>query len=97
MSIECKLIDVLDVGGHVLAGYLSCAELNSADKDVLHTCVAARLTQSLVMGLYTNYMDPSNTYVLTTGKSGWPVLHKYWSAQKEELYKRWWNIVESYK
>ncbi|KAJ8317419.1 hypothetical protein KUTeg_005323 [Tegillarca granosa] len=97
MSIECKLIDVLDVGGHVLAGYFSCAELNSADKDVLHTCVAARLTQSLVMGLYSNFMDPSNTYVLTTGKSGWPVLHKYWNVKKEELYKRWWNIVDSYK
>ncbi|KAJ8317412.1 hypothetical protein KUTeg_005316 [Tegillarca granosa] len=95
MSIECKLIDVLDVGGHVLAGYFSCAELNSADKDVLHTCVAARLTQSLVMGLYSKIMDPSNTYVLTTGKSGWPVLHKYWNVKKEELYKRWWNIVDA--
>ncbi|XP_048747692.2 hydroxylysine kinase-like [Ostrea edulis] len=97
MSVKCKEIDQRDVGGYVLAGYLSERNLNSTEREIMKVCVCARIAQSLVMGAYTNYMDPSNTYVLNTAARGWPLLYLLWETPKPEIDARWNKIIEEYE
>lgn len=94
MSIQCKEFDQRDVGGHVLAGYLSVRSMNETEREVLKVCVCARIAQSLVMGAYTYYMDPSNLYVLNTAARGWPLASLMWETPQNEIDSRWNNIIE---
>ncbi|XP_069139819.1 hydroxylysine kinase-like [Argopecten irradians] len=94
MSIICDPSEQVDAGGHILAGLIPIFPLNDVELDVLQTSVCARLCQSLVMGAYANYQDPSNLYVLTTAEKGWPLLHKLWSTPKEVLKDRWQCLID---
>ena len=97
MSIQCEDFDQRDVGGHVLAGYLSVRSLNETERDVMKICVCARVAQSLIMGAYTYHMDPSNSYVLNTAARGWPLVSLLWETPKHELDARWEKIIEEYE
>eukprot|EP00105_Crassostrea_gigas_P023380 XP_011443186.1 PREDICTED: hydroxylysine kinase-like [Crassostrea gigas] len=97
MSIQCKEFDQRDVGGHVLAGYLSVRSMNDTEREVLKVCVCARIAQSLVMGAYTYYMDPSNVYVLNTAARGWPLASLMWKTPQHEIESRWNKIIEEYE
>ncbi|XP_034329776.2 hydroxylysine kinase [Magallana gigas] len=97
MSIQCKEFDQRDVGGHVLAGYLSVRSMNDTEREVLKVCVCARIAQSLVMGAYTYYMDPSNVYVLNTAARGWPLVSLMWKTPQHEIDSRWNKIIEEYE
>ncbi|XP_033756896.1 hydroxylysine kinase-like [Pecten maximus] len=93
MSIICEPSEQLDAGGHILAGLIPIFPLNDVELDILQTSVCARLCQSLVMGAYAHYQDPSNMYVLTTAEKGWPLLHKVWSTPKQVLKDRWLYLI----
>lgn len=67
------------------------------DKLSFQICICARLCQSLVMGAYTSYQDPSNTYVLTTAEVGWSMLFKIWNTPETSLLNSWNKIIENYK
>lgn len=89
--LQSRVVDPLDVGGHLLVGYLSRRQraLTDAERSALWPCVAARFAQSLTMGAYTYSVDPSNTYPLTTAKLGWPLLRRLWKeTSREELERR---------
>ncbi len=45
MMVESKVVDALDVGGHVLAGYCDVMPLPAHEFDALKTCVAGRFAQ----------------------------------------------------
>ncbi len=45
MMVESKVVDPLEVGGHVLAGYFTHMELNDEEFDALKMCVAGRFAQ----------------------------------------------------
>ena len=90
-------LDPNEVGGHVLAGYLTSRKPTDQEFDVLRTCVAARFAQSLVMGAYSYSLDPGNEYLLITAKKGWDLVKAFWALPKEDLYKKWNEIVESYQ
>ena len=96
MMIDSEIVNTLDVGGHVLAGYLSERQLSDVEMDLLRVCIAGRLCQSLTMGEYTYMQDPGNEYVLTTAANGWKTLRCIWGIQKEQLYKRWMDIIKMY-
>ncbi|XP_061180457.1 hydroxylysine kinase-like [Saccostrea echinata] len=96
MTIKCHEMDQRDVGGHVLAGYLSERSLNSTEREVMKICVCARIAQSLVMGAYSYYMDPNNTYVLNTATRGWPLINMLWETPKSDIDARWNTIIEEY-
>ena len=96
MMTQCKLIDPNDAGGHVVAGYEKVRSLPQIEEDVLRLCVAARYAQSLVMGAYAHQQDPTNDYLLTTAQTGWTNLSNFWRLPKEELYKKWTEIRQSY-
>ncbi|XP_033757639.1 hydroxylysine kinase-like [Pecten maximus] len=93
MSIICKPSEQLDAGGHILAGLIPIFPLDDVELDILQMCVCARLCQSLVLGAYTNYMDPSNMYALTTAEKGWPLLHKVWNTPKHVLQDKWRELI----
>ena len=45
MMVESKIVDPLEVGGHVLAGYLTTMDLTDVEFDALKMCVAGRFAQ----------------------------------------------------
>ena len=45
MMVESKIVDPLEVGGHVLAGYLILMDLTDDEFDALKMCVAGRFAQ----------------------------------------------------
>lgn len=97
LSIESKLVDPLDVGGHVLAGYLTERTIAKEEFQVLNLCICGRLCQTLVIGAYCYYKNPGNEYILTTSKRGWDVLRKYRSTTNEKIIDRWNHIIDEYK
>lgn len=97
MSIDCPVEGQIDVGGHVLAGYNCFCSLNADEFEALKILICARLCQSLVYGAHSYAQQPENTYVLTTAKHGWALLHKLWKVPTSELYARWKEIMGTYK
>ena len=96
MMTEGEVIDPIDCGGHVLAGYLTEMELNDLEREVLKECVAGRFITFLVMGAYTYLRDPGNEYALVGTAIGWSRLQCLWDTPKDELYRRWESVIESY-
>lgn len=94
LSIECPEEGQLDVGGHIVAGYLEESTLNDDEFSALRTLVCARLCQSLVYGAHSFMLQPENTYLLTTSAKGWPLLRKLYKTNADELYNRWNAIIK---
>lgn len=97
ISIDCPVERQADVGGHFLAGYYKTCSLNAHEFEALKTIICARLCQSLVFGAHSYAQQPWNTYLLTTAKGGWPLLHKLWKIPTNELYLRWTELIQQYK
>jgi len=78
----------LDVGGHLLAGYLSRRPraLSALERSAVWPCVAARFAQSLTLGVYTHSLDPANDYVLKTSRRGWSLLKELWEDTSAEQF-----------
>ncbi|GAB6021084.1 hypothetical protein CHUAL_003717 [Chamberlinius hualienensis] len=82
----------VEFGGHTVAGYVSQRVLSHLEWHLLKICIEARYCQSLVMGAYTNFMDPTNTYVLTTQKKGWEQLTILHNTNRKQIYTSWKKI-----
>ncbi|XP_053627915.2 hydroxylysine kinase-like [Cherax quadricarinatus] len=95
--VEVNCVPPNDVGGYVLAGYLTQRNISKNDWDILKECVAARFTQSLVLGAYSHEQESGNDYLLVTAAKGWDVLSKFWKTPKEDILSRWKDIIDSYK
>ncbi|XP_077989321.1 hydroxylysine kinase-like [Glandiceps talaboti] len=83
-------------GGHMLAGYLSVFSLTNLEKDLLYYCIAARIAQSVTLGMYTFSLHPYNLYLLNTQEDGWRMLNLLWKIPQEEVQKQWDEIIQSY-
>ena len=92
------VVDPLDVGGHLLAGYLSRRRtLSDVERAALKPCVAARFAQSLTLGAYTHSLDPGNDHVLVTARRGWSLLRELWeNTTGEQLNARIDAVLASY-
>ncbi|XP_059613237.1 hydroxylysine kinase [Phlebotomus argentipes] len=84
----------LETGGFFLAGYESVRLVPQHEFNVLRVCVAARLCQSLVLGIYTHTLDPENEYILTSQKNGWELLQLLWSEKTAD--ELWRNTADEY-
>ncbi|XP_065200641.1 hydroxylysine kinase isoform X2 [Planococcus citri] len=73
----------------VLSGY--SRKMSDLELNLMKTCICARIAQSLILGLYAYHSCPSNTYVLTTQKQGWPLLEKLQNQTNESFIA---NITE---
>ena len=83
------LVDELEVGGHVLRGFLERCRMGAAEYGCLRACVMARLAQCLVLGAHSYRQDPSNDSVLDIGLRGWPLLRRLWATPASALYASW--------
>uniref|UniRef100_A0A4Y0BE88 Uncharacterized protein n=1 Tax=Anopheles funestus TaxID=62324 RepID=A0A4Y0BE88_ANOFN len=86
----------LNTGGLVIAGYSMIRLIPQHEKEILRVCIAARLCQSLVLGLYTATVDASNQYILSSQTRGWHVLEALWSETDKDIVERWNSIAEEY-
>lgn len=86
----------LDTGGLVIAGYSMIRLIPQHEKDVLRVAIAARICQSLVLGLYTATVDANNQYILSTQARGWSVLEALWNETDKNLLDRWATVAEEY-
>ncbi|XP_017094518.2 hydroxylysine kinase [Drosophila bipectinata] len=86
----------LATGGVFLAGYNSINPISSSDLGHLKYCVAARLVQSLVMGLYTHTLHPTNDYLLVTQEQGWTLLQTLWRDSLTEVDELWATTGHQY-
>ncbi|XP_022214801.2 hydroxylysine kinase [Drosophila obscura] len=83
-------------GGIFLAGYTSIKPISSTELGYLKYCVAARLVQSLVMGLYTHSLHPTNDYLLSTQQDGWKLLETLWRESFESVDELWSTTGHQY-
>lgn len=58
--------------------------------------IAARLCQSLVLGTYTNTLDPKNDYILITQTAGWELLTSMWAESDDALIELWSTTADNY-
>uniref|UniRef100_A0A182QZM0 Hydroxylysine kinase n=1 Tax=Anopheles farauti TaxID=69004 RepID=A0A182QZM0_9DIPT len=86
----------LNTGGLVIAGYSMIRLIPQHEKEILRIAIAARLCQSLVMGLYTATVDSNNQYILSTQTRGWNVLEALWRETDKDILERWNSIAEEY-
>lgn len=63
---------------------------------VLQICVAARLCQSVVIGLYSHSLDPENDYLLVTQENGWKMLKLLRETPKNEVEELWFTTADEY-
>ncbi|KAL4231984.1 hypothetical protein ACF0H5_009561 [Mactra antiquata] len=96
MIIESTGMDIIDVAGHTLAGYLKAMELSKPDIRVLKVCICARMAQSFTYGAFERHKDPNNLYCLNTSKKGWPKLRQLWQIPTQVLFERWKQIMVHY-
>ncbi|XP_063435669.1 hydroxylysine kinase-like [Mytilus trossulus] len=96
MSTECKFMDPLDVGGHILAGYTTERKLTAVEIDILRILICCRIAHVVVMSEYTLTLDPGNKYILSYVDRYKPLLSNYWNTSKAELHERWKIILKGY-
>ncbi|GAB0094491.1 hydroxylysine kinase [Sergentomyia squamirostris] len=93
----------LETGGYFLAGYEAIRLVPQLEFNVLRICIAARLCQSLVLGIYTHTVDPDNEYILSSQKNGWELLQLLWNTEEgktaDDLWRRTADdyLKQSYK
>ncbi|XP_071482273.1 hydroxylysine kinase-like [Diadema antillarum] len=90
-NLECK---PLESSGLLLAGFLSKQCLSEEEYGVIYYCVAGRLVQSLVLGLYTFSQQPQNDYLLSTQVKGWEAVSLLWSHDAHEVNLLWRKIAQ---
>ncbi|SPP79413.1 blast:Hydroxylysine kinase [Drosophila guanche] len=93
MMLEAK---DLGSGGVFLAGFASIKPISITELGYLKYCVAARLVQSLVLGLYTHSLHPTNDYLLSTQQAGWQLLEKLWRESFDSVDELWSTAGHQY-
>ncbi|XP_053695338.1 hydroxylysine kinase [Sabethes cyaneus] len=86
----------LDTGGLVMAGYSMLRMIPPHEKAVLKMAIAARLCQSLVLGLYTSTVDEQNKYILSSQARGWSLLEALWAEKDKDILERWEKVSEQF-
>ncbi|XP_002735740.1 hydroxylysine kinase-like [Saccoglossus kowalevskii] len=81
--------DSITAAGQILAGYLSMFPLTDLEKDLVFYCVAARLCQLMIIGMYTYTQNPNNKYILLTSQLAWRALELLHRTSKEKVDKMW--------
>ncbi|KAK3696126.1 hypothetical protein RRG08_061901 [Elysia crispata] len=87
---------VVEIPGHLLAGYKSVMELYPAERRALRASIAARMVVLLVSNQYSFRQDPDNMYLIAKIKPGWEALQTFWAADPSSLENKWDEIVLSY-
>ncbi|KAL5239730.1 hypothetical protein ACI65C_007140 [Semiaphis heraclei] len=81
---NAKLSDV-QIKSFVEAYEKQYRNLNDFEVSIIHTCICARICQSLVLGKKSSLRDLSNNYVLSTQKNGWRVLEELMNIEEDKF------------
>lgn len=81
--------NIIDYGGETLRGYQSVRALSALECSLLKITICSRLCQSLVLGLYSQTMQPDNAYIGDTQAAGWAVLSELWETADQVLRSAW--------
>ncbi|CAG2250031.1 AGPHD1 [Mytilus edulis] len=82
MSAECTCMDPIDVGGHILAGYMTIKELTHNEKDILRLLICSRLAQLVILNEFTLLIDPHKKSVRLYLENYKRVIWKFWKTSK---------------
>lgn len=95
---ECYDMDIIEAGGHTLAGYLSQRSLSDEEFSFLKMCIECRYAQSWVVCAYSSTLDPNNSYVSKCSESDtkYEMLQFLSEISNETLQRKWQNIILLY-
>ncbi|EDV24396.1 uncharacterized protein TRIADDRAFT_56165 [Trichoplax adhaerens] len=81
---------------YLIAGYHSVLPINETEYKGLHTIIAARYFQSIVLANRQRAQDPDNDYIMSKYNRKWELLRFFTSTSQEEIYKIWDQISWNY-
>ena len=91
LSVLCLAIallekdDIMPCASSIIATYTQARPLTAVEATLLHTLVASRLCQSVIMSAYSYSQDPGNEYLLVTAKPGWKTLGKLMAMSEAQV------------
>lgn len=98
MMIDCNLVELLDIGGHIIAGYMS---VNSMPVKQFQFCLyetaLACLAQYIILSTYEyQFQGESNQYCLLGTSDSKLVLAKLMDIETAEVYSVWGKVLKCY-
>ncbi|KAL0278165.1 UNVERIFIED_CONTAM: hypothetical protein PYX00_000066 [Menopon gallinae] len=96
--LDCKEkgLDYLIGSGHTLAGYIRTNKVLEIDYLALKRCIAARLCQSYVLGLYNSVLQPENNYIRESLEVYPQILSDIVQISVSDLKGVWGKVIQSY-
>jgi hydroxylysine kinase len=94
-EVNQEHLDQIEIGAHVIAGYLSEFKLSSSEFYLILDCIKGRIAQSLMNGCYANRLNPDDIYVFATQQNAWSLLCLLNETTDEVVYKKWLQILET--
>ena len=98
MMIGCHLVDLLDIGGYVIAGY-ACVNVKAIQSfyGSIYPCVLACLAQYIILSTHEyDLQGQKNEYVLEGTESSRKVLKCLQSIKKSTVYDSWNKVFNLY-
>ena len=92
-EVNLDKMNQIEIGAHVIAGYLSILKLSSCEFYLILDCIKARIAQSLMNGCYANRLMSNNAYVLVTQQNAWSLLCILNEETHSSIYKKWNEIL----
>ncbi|RWS27815.1 hydroxylysine kinase-like isoform X2 [Leptotrombidium deliense] len=89
VMLDCTTMDPLIAPAFVIQGYTQIRQITDEELALIPVCIKARLSQSLVMGAYSYFLDPNNEYTLSSSKTGWILLEKMTASNDSQLLQKW--------
>ncbi|XP_064633795.1 hydroxylysine kinase-like [Lineus longissimus] len=89
--------DIFEIGGHVLAGFLSTLKLSEIELNVIRDCILARLYKTVVIGFWTMGGEGAdNEYVRKHTEDALQILDRVEEKSEKDLYTIWDSVRKSY-
>lgn len=97
MMIDCHEVNLLDIGGHILAGYISVNAEPVKQFNYFYESILASLAQYIILGTYEYYLQgEDNAYTAFGSDGAWDVIQKLEGVDAGTIYKKWSDIISLY-
>ena len=98
MMIDCNLVELLDIGGHIIAGYMSVNIMPVKEfRFCLYETALACLAQYIILSTYEyQFQGESNEYCLLSTEGSKVVLAKMMDVEAADVYRVWGKVLTSY-
>ncbi|KAK7489016.1 hypothetical protein BaRGS_00019677 [Batillaria attramentaria] len=97
MMIDCQLVDVMDIGGHVIAGYMSVNSFTVKQFHYLYETALTCLAQYIILGTHEHQVqEGANVYVMIGVAPSLQVLDKLKGVSSKRVYRAWAAVLRAY-